>query len=117
MPSTTAGVRSRSRSITVTMRNTLRGVVKPARYERSQRLFTGVTERRVPEVVPEGDGVHERLDQTDSVPHFTGNGAHLERVRETGAEPIGSLVYATTWVLPESLRKAREPKRRSRSRK
>ena len=85
MPSTTAGVKIEIALDHRHHADTLRRVVKPARYERSQRLFTGVTERRVPEIVPEGDGVDERLDQTESAPHFAGNGAHLERVRETGA--------------------------------
>ena len=60
------------------------GMMEAAGYERRESSLAGVTERRVPDVVAEGDRVDQRIDETERSSQLPGDGADLECVGEPG---------------------------------
>src|SRR6185436_4425446 len=55
-----------------------------ARHQLIDHAFARVAERRVPEVVPERDGLGELLVEAQHLGDRAGDLRHLERMRETG---------------------------------
>ena len=63
-------------------------VIEAAGHELVDHAFAGVAERRVPEVVAEGDGFGQLLVQPQHLRDRAGDLRHLERVREPRAVVI-----------------------------
>src|SRR5690242_2944853 len=60
--------------------------MKTARHERRERPFTRVSERGVPQVMTDSNGVDEGIDEAERSPQLACDRADLERVRQPGAD-------------------------------